>query len=67
METKTFWQWCKSVDNKMTYGLFIGIGIGLARGVSLGDWGTGIAIGVGVGIALGAAWSLAAKNERKEQ
>ena len=68
MEKKTFWQRLRLVDNKMAYGIIIGIGIGLAMGVALGNWGTGIAIGVGIGTALGAGWSQqeGKKDQHKE-
>jgi hypothetical protein len=66
MDKKTFWQRIKVADNKMAYGILLGIGIGLAMGVALGNWATGIAIGVGVGTALGAGWSQQAKHDHKE-
>ncbi len=57
MEKKSLWQRFKVTDNKMIRGLLVGTGIGLAMGVALGNWGTGIATGVGIGTALGAGWS----------
>jgi hypothetical protein len=67
MEKKTFWQRLRLTDNKMAYGILIGIGMGLAMGVALDNWASGVAVGVGVGTALGAGWSQQAKHGDKEK
>jgi hypothetical protein len=57
MGKKTFWQQLRIMDNPRLRGMLLGMGIGCAMAVSIGNWGTGIAVGVALGIALGAAWS----------
>ena len=48
---------------KNSYGILLGIGVGLALGVSQDN----IGLGVGVGVALGVAFSQGLRGEKKEE
>ena len=47
---------------KNSYGILLGIGVGLALGVSQNNMG----LGIGVGVALGVAFSQGLRGEKKD-
>ena len=48
--------------SKNRYGILLGVGVGLALGVSQDN----IGLGVGVGVALGVAFSQGSRGEKKD-
>ena len=50
------------VLGKNSYGILLGVGVGLALGISQDSMG----LGIGVGVALGAAFSQGLRGEKKD-